>query len=97
MIPIKYGVGYTRLLDQGVALRGRMRADGSVMLQHGGAEMGQGIDTKMMQIAAETLGIDMSMIRRCRRRPGSCRTPSPRVHQPGPIRTEARSSLRPRT
>jgi xanthine dehydrogenase/oxidase len=64
MIPLKYGVGYQpRLLDQGVAYVAAYATDGSVMLQHGGAEVGQGIDTKMMQIAAETLGIDMSIIR----------------------------------
>jgi xanthine dehydrogenase/oxidase len=64
MIPLKYGVGYQpRLLDQGVAYVAAYAVDGSVMLQHGGAESGQGIDTKMMQIAAETLGIDMKIIR----------------------------------
>ena len=64
MIPLKYGVGYQpRLLDQGVAYVVAYATDGSVMLQHGGAESGQGIDTKMMQIAAETLGIDMNIIR----------------------------------
>ncbi|HEY4640059.1 MAG TPA: molybdopterin cofactor-binding domain-containing protein [Thermoanaerobaculia bacterium] len=63
MIPLKYGVGYQpRLLDQGVAYVAAYAADGSVQLQHGGAESGQGIDTKMMQIAAETLGIDMKII-----------------------------------
>lgn len=64
MIPLKYGVGYQpRLLDQGVAYVAAYAADGSVMLQHGGAESGQGIDTKLTQIAAETLGIDMKNIR----------------------------------
>jgi len=64
MIPLKYGVGYQpRLLDQGVAYVVAYAVDGSVMVQHGGAESGQGIDTKMMQIAAETLGIEMSIIR----------------------------------
>ncbi len=63
MIPLKYGVGYQpRLLDQGVAYVAAYATDGSVMLQHGGAESGQGIDTKMMQIAAETLGIGMKLI-----------------------------------
>jgi xanthine dehydrogenase/oxidase len=64
MIPLKYGVGYQpRLLDQGIAMVVAYATDGTVMLQHGGAESGQGIDTKMMQIAAETLGIPMSIIR----------------------------------
>lgn len=64
MIPLKYGVGYQpRLLDQGIAMVVAFAADGTVTLQHGGAESGQGIDTKMTQIAAETLGIDMDQIR----------------------------------
>lgn len=64
MIPLKYGIGFQpRLLDQGAALVMAYAPDGSVTLQHGGAEAGQGIDTKMQQIAAATLGIPMSMIR----------------------------------
>lgn len=63
MIPLKYGIGYQpRLLDQGIALVMAYAADGTVLLQHGGAESGQGIDTKMQQIAAHVLGIDMDMI-----------------------------------
>lgn len=63
MIPVKYGVGYQpRLLDQGVALVMAYATDGTVMLHHGGAESGQGIDTKMQQIAAHALGIDMKYI-----------------------------------
>jgi xanthine dehydrogenase/oxidase len=63
MIPLKYGVGYQpRLLDQGVALVMAYATDGTVMLHHGGAESGQGIDTKMQQIAAHVLGIDMKYI-----------------------------------
>jgi xanthine dehydrogenase/oxidase len=63
MIPLKYGIGYQpRLLDQGIAMVMAYAADGTVMLQHGGAESGQGIDTKMQQIAAHVLGIDLDMI-----------------------------------
>ena len=36
--------------------------DGSVLLSHGGTEMGQGLHTKMTQIASEVLGIDLSFI-----------------------------------
>lgn len=64
MIPLKYGIGYQpRSLDQGVALVVVYATDGSVLLQHGGIDSGQGINTKMLQIAAETLGIPMEWIR----------------------------------
>ena len=35
-----------------------MYTDGSVLLTHGGVEMGQGLHTKMIQIASTTLRID---------------------------------------
>ncbi len=37
--------------------------DGSVQVNHGGAEMGQGLHTKIQQIAAETLGLDLERVR----------------------------------
>lgn len=64
MIPLKYGIGYQpRSLDQGIAVVVAYASDGSVLLQHGGIDSGQGINTKMLQIAAETLGIPMEWIR----------------------------------
>ncbi len=63
MIPIKYGVSYTFLTgNQGGALLTVCESDGTVVLATGGVEMGQGLETKLVQIAAEVLGIDMSMI-----------------------------------
>jgi len=64
MIPLKYGISYTlRSSNQGSAYLIAYKDDGSVLLYHGGVEMGQGIHTKMVQVAANTLGIPMSMIR----------------------------------
>jgi xanthine dehydrogenase/oxidase len=64
MAPLKYGVGYQpRMLDQGNAFVTVYAEDGSVLVQHGGVEMGQGINTKLLQIAARALGIPMEGIR----------------------------------
>jgi xanthine dehydrogenase/oxidase len=64
MIPLKYGISYTsRTSNQGSAYLFAYKGDGSVILHHGGVEMGQGLHTKMAQLAADTLGIDINMIR----------------------------------
>ncbi|MEO7732098.1 MAG: molybdopterin cofactor-binding domain-containing protein, partial [Kofleriaceae bacterium] len=64
LMPFKYGVGYQpRLLEQGAAYVSIYAPDGTVLVQHGGIEMGQGIHTKMSQIAAQELGIPIQLIR----------------------------------
>ncbi len=63
MIPIKYGISYTyRPMNQGGAYVVVFAADGTVTIEHGGIEMGQGIHTKVAEIAADILGIDVSLI-----------------------------------
>ena len=64
MIPIKYGISYTyRPMNQGGAYVVVFSSDGTVTIEHGGIEMGQGIHTKVAQIAADVLDIDLKMIR----------------------------------
>lgn len=63
LTPIKYGIGFgSNFLNQGGALL-HVYADGSVHLNHGGIEMGQGLHTKVAQVVAETLQIDVDRIR----------------------------------
>jgi xanthine dehydrogenase/oxidase len=38
-------------------------SDGSVLVSHGGVEIGQGMQTKVTQIAAQTLGIDLGLVK----------------------------------
>ncbi|XP_063040378.1 xanthine dehydrogenase/oxidase [Engraulis encrasicolus] len=62
MIPTKFGISFTAVfLNQAGALA-HIYTDGSVLLTHGGTEMGQGLHTKMIQVASRTLGIPSSKI-----------------------------------
>ncbi len=66
MIPHKYGIAFTEprgSLNASSALVNVNMADGSVVVTHGGVEMGQGLNTKIGQLAANTLGIPMEWIR----------------------------------
>jgi xanthine dehydrogenase/oxidase len=63
LIPLKYGLGYNLgWLEQGGAIINAYAADGSVLVEHGGIEMGQGLMTKMAQIAARALNIPLQKI-----------------------------------
>ncbi|XP_070786462.1 aldehyde oxidase 6 [Enoplosus armatus] len=62
IIPIKYGIAFSEsFLNQAAALVHIYR-DGSVLVTHGGTEMGQGIHTKMQQVASRELHIPPSKI-----------------------------------
>ncbi|XP_067356858.1 aldehyde oxidase 6 isoform X3 [Channa argus] len=62
IIPIKYGIAFAEsFLNQAAALV-HIYKDGSVLVTHGGAEMGQGIHTKMQQVASRELHIPPSKV-----------------------------------
>lgn len=62
-VPVKFGISFNKtMLNQGGALV-HVYTDGSVMINHGGTEMGQGLHTKMLQVAATALGVPLSAVR----------------------------------
>ncbi len=64
-MPLKYGNAFTGprgALNQGGAYVVAYSDDGSVLVRHGGVELGQGLQTQMAQIAARTLGIPLEKI-----------------------------------
>lgn len=60
---VKFGISFNlTAFNQGGALV-LIYKDGSVLINHGGTEMGQGLHTKMLQVAATTLGIPPHKVR----------------------------------
>lgn len=65
MVPLKYGIGFKQLpaMNTSTALVSVNRQDGSVVVTHGGVEMGQGLHTKIAQVAAGELNLPLEYIR----------------------------------
>ncbi|HWW71032.1 MAG TPA: xanthine dehydrogenase molybdopterin binding subunit [Duganella sp.] len=63
LTPVKFGIAFnvTHLNQAGALVH--VYVDGSVLVNHGGTEMGQGINTKVMQVVAHELGLDMEHVR----------------------------------
>lgn len=63
LTPVKFGIAFTAThLNQAGALL-HIYTDGTVHLNHGGTEMGQGLFTKVAQVVAEELQIDIDQIK----------------------------------
>src|SRR5688500_13389487 len=63
LTPVKFGISFTLThLNQAGALV-HVYTDGSVHLNHGGTEMGQGLYIKVAQVVAEEFGIEASAVR----------------------------------
>ncbi|GAB4449231.1 MAG: xanthine dehydrogenase molybdopterin binding subunit [Bacteroidales bacterium] len=63
LTPIKFGISFTTaFLNQAGALV-NIYTDGSVLVNHGGTEMGQGLNVKIQQIAALELGVSREKIK----------------------------------
>jgi xanthine dehydrogenase large subunit len=55
--PVKFGISFTATLFNQAGALVHVYTDGSVQVNHGGTEMGQGLHTKIAQIVADELGV----------------------------------------
>jgi len=63
LTPVKFGISFNLAhLNQAGALV-HVYTDGSVLVNHGGTEMGQGLNTKVAQVVAQELGLGMDRVR----------------------------------
>jgi xanthine dehydrogenase large subunit len=63
LTPLKFGIAFnvTKFNQAGALVH--VYTDGSVLVNHGGTEMGQGINTKVCQVVAHELGINLASVR----------------------------------
>ncbi len=61
--PVKFGISFTTAAFNQAGALVLIYRDGSVQVNHGGTEMGQGLHTKIRQIAADGLGLGLAAIR----------------------------------
>jgi xanthine dehydrogenase large subunit len=63
LTPLKFGISFNVVhLNQAGALV-HVYSDGSILVNHGGTEMGQGLNTKVAQMVAHTLGVKPERVR----------------------------------
>ena len=62
-VPVKFGISFSQTyLNQGAALL-HVYTDGSILVSHGGTEMGQGLDDKITNIVARAFGVSTERVR----------------------------------
>jgi xanthine dehydrogenase large subunit len=61
--PVKFGISFNFTAFNQAGALVHVYKDGSVLINHGGTEMGQGLHTKMLQVAATTLGVPLAKVR----------------------------------
>lgn len=63
LTPVKFGISFTALHYNQAGALVHVYQDGSVMLNHGGTEMGQGLNIKVAQVVAQEFGLPIERIR----------------------------------
>jgi xanthine dehydrogenase large subunit len=61
--PVKFGISFTTAFFNQAGALVLVYQDGSLQVNHGGTEMGQGLHTKIQQIAAQALGVPLDSVR----------------------------------
>ncbi len=61
--PVKFGIAFNFTSFNQAGALVHVYKDGSVLINHGGTEMGQGLHTKMLQVAATALGLSVERVR----------------------------------
>lgn len=61
--PVKFGISFNLTAFNQAGALVHVYRDGSVLINHGGTEMGQGLHTKMRQVAATALGVPLETVR----------------------------------
>ena len=60
--PVKFGISFTATLFNQAGALVHVYTDGSVQVNHGGTEMGQGLHTKVAQVVADELGVPLPQV-----------------------------------
>ena len=63
LTPVKFGISFNMVHFNQAGALVHVYTDGSILVNHGGTEMGQGLNTKVAQVVAKTLGVDLSSVR----------------------------------
>jgi xanthine dehydrogenase large subunit len=63
LTPVKFGISFTATWYNQAGALVHVYQDGSIHLNHGGTEMGQGLNTKVAQVLAEEFQVDLDTIR----------------------------------
>ncbi|WP_285294469.1 xanthine dehydrogenase molybdopterin binding subunit [Aureimonas altamirensis] len=62
LVPVKFGISFTATWFNQAGALVHVYSDGSIKLNHGGCEMGQGLHTKVAQVVADAFQVDIDRV-----------------------------------
>src|SRR6202007_1755504 len=63
LTPVKFGISFNVVQYNQAGALVQVYTDGSLLVSHGGTEMGQGLNTKVAQVVAQELGVSFETVR----------------------------------